>query len=223
MNDTTPRHIEIELSQINREEAFMLYATFCGDLERTAHACNVSTVTLLRMADEERWNDKLASIIALKKSGKPGDVERAVNRALNFVQAHRMRLFVERIINRVTGMSVDEFEDYLMTDNVTAAGVRTRRLSTRAIADLSSAMEKAQSMSYMALNDTVQERAKRKEVDDTDGSAGSIHEQIAKAMSEVAASTSPRAMLFDAQLATANEVSPMIAKPDTSPYEGDEN
>jgi hypothetical protein len=58
------------------EQAFQLYATFCGDVERTAHALNVSPVDVLRTADEERWSERLKSILELKKSARPGDIVR---------------------------------------------------------------------------------------------------------------------------------------------------
>ena len=89
----------------DREQAFLLYATFCGDLEKTAHALNVRPVEVLRMVDEEGWNERLKAILELKKSGRPGDIERAINRALNFVMAHKFRLFLERVLFRLTGMA----------------------------------------------------------------------------------------------------------------------
>jgi hypothetical protein len=185
----------------DREQAFLLYATFCGDLEKTAHALNVRPVEVLRMVDEEGWNERLKSIIELKKSGRPGDIERAINRALNFVMAHRFRLFLERVLLRITGMGAEEFESYLlMSENKDGA---FRKLSTRALADLASAMEKAQALTYQALNDTAPERVKRKTAEDDSTAGGELHARIAKAMAEVKLSRSPRAALFDAQVSTA--------------------
>ena len=57
--------------EIDRENAFLLYATFCGDIERTAHALNVPAVAVLKVADEEGWQTRLGPIIALKKSTRP--------------------------------------------------------------------------------------------------------------------------------------------------------
>jgi len=185
----------------DREQAFLLYATFCGDLEKTAHALNVRPVEVLRMVDKEGWNERLKSIIELKKSGRPGDIERAINRALNFVMAHRFRLFLERVLLRITGMGAEEFESYLlMSENKDGA---FRKLSTRALADLASAMEKAQALTYQALNDTAPERVKRKTAEDDSTAGGELHARIAKAMAEVKLSRSPRAALFDAQVSTA--------------------
>lgn len=199
----------------DREQAFLLYATFCGDLEKTAHALNVRPVEVLRMVDEEGWNERLKSIIELKKSGRPGDIERAINRALNFVMAHKFRLFLERVLSRVTGMSPEEFETYLLT-NETKDGSFSR-LSTRALADLASAMEKAQAMSYSALNDTAPERVKRKTAEDDSTAGGELHARIAKAMAEVKLSRSPRAALFDAQVSVSQATAPVAVRPKLPP------
>lgn len=186
---------------IDRENAFLLYATFCGDCVRTAHALNVQPDTVARAAAAGGWNEKLSPILALKQSTKPGDVERAMNRALNFVQAHQMRMFVARVLRRLSGMSEKELEDYVMSVESTAKGF-THKITTRAIADLASAMEKCQAMSYQALNDTTTERVKREE-NIVDVSAGDMHARIAAAMAEVRADNSPRAKLLDAQLEEA--------------------
>jgi len=188
-----------------REDAFQLFALFAGDCERTAHALGVRPVDVLRMAEAEGWLDKLAPILALKKSTRPGDLERGLNRATNFVQAHRMRMFVSRVLNRLCGMSADEFESYLMTAPG-KKGETEKKLSTRAIADLASALEKCQSMTYLALSDTAQDRSKRDENDDGEVAAMDIHAKIAKAMSEVKVSTTPRALLFDEQLSAAKAI-----------------
>jgi hypothetical protein len=67
--------LQNSVAHIDRENAFLLYATFTGDLERTAHALNVRACDVLLMADEEKWNEKLKPILDLKKSTKPGDIE----------------------------------------------------------------------------------------------------------------------------------------------------
>jgi|SRR5712664_479568 len=213
-----------EIDSIDREQAFLLYASFCGDLARTAHALNVSPVTVLRMADDEGWNDKLAPILALKKSSKPGDVERAMNRAYNFVQGHRMRMIVNRVIQRLTGFNEKEFEDYLLT-GTSPHGVKFAKLSTRALADLASAMEKAHAMTYASLNDTAPERSRRNEAGDDSVSAGLLHVKLAAAMSEAGESKTPRALLFDAQLeqaAAAVKVIQDSAKP-ANPNDNDDH
>lgn len=196
--------------KIDRENAFMLYATFCGDVTRTAAAIGVPDSVVMRMSADDNWNAKLAPILELKKSQRPGDIERAVNRALNFVQAHKMRIFLQRVVSKVTGMDEDEIEDYLFTGHG-KEGSTFKQLSTRALADLASAMEKCHSLTYMALNDTAQERVRRKE-DDTGGSAQDMHAQIAEAMARARESKIPSALLFDAQISVAQDLAVEVHK-----------
>jgi len=205
---------------IDRENAFMLYAAFTGDLERTAAALGVRPMDVLRVAQEEEWNEKLKPILDLKKSSKPGDIERAINRALNFVQAHRLRMVIERVIRRLTGMSAEELESYLFTSS-TKAGGEIAKLSTRALADLASAVEKCHAMTYQALNDSMPERARR---NDGNGGieAGDMHAKIAEAMRKAAASKTPHAQVFDARLEVAQaEIGQPVPEPEPeiSPYD----
>src|SRR5688572_19577276 len=125
---------------IDRENAFMLYATFTGDLVRTAASLGVRPMDVLRVAQEEEWDEKLKPILELAKSAKPGDIERAINRALNFVQSHRMRMIIERVIKRLTAMTPEELDEYLFTSSTAKDGSEISKLSTRALADLASAL-----------------------------------------------------------------------------------
>jgi hypothetical protein len=200
---------------IDRENAFLLYATFCGDVVKTAHALNVSPVAVLRVVEDEGWTEKLKGIIELKNSGKPGDLERGINRAICYVQCHRMRLVVERAIRVFTDLSEQEFRDQLTTTgaykNKEGAPVLVRT-STRSIADLASAMEKCHSMLYAALGDSGQERVRRKEIDGSSVAVCDMHAKIAEAMAKVGASKSPRSLLFDAQIAHGQELTAKVAK-----------
>jgi hypothetical protein len=203
------KELQKNVAHIDRENAFLLYAAFTGDLERTAHALGIRTIDVLNIANEDQWNEKLKGILDLKKSGKPGDIERAINRALNFVQAHRMRLIIERVIRKLTGMSDEELEQYLFTEaniGTSENPVNYKKLTTRQLADLASAIEKCHAMSYAALNDTTQERIKRDSSGKDEVAAGELHVQLARAMQEAARSKSPQAQLLDAQLAIAAEV-----------------
>lgn len=213
------------LPAIDRENAFLLYATFCGDVERTAHACGLRPIDILRVVDEEGWNERLKGIIELKKSNRPGDIERAINRALNFVQAHRTRMFLERIVQKITGLTDDQINEYLFTSTPDKNGDTYKKLTTRALADLTSALEKCHALTYLALNDTVQDRTRRKEQQgEDDSNAGELHVQIAKAMAEKRASLSPRAALLDAQLqVAAARIEAAKVPPEDDTYDKDQN
>lgn len=205
---------------LDRDNAFMLYATFCGDLERTAHALKVQPVDVLKLADADHWNEKLASIIELKKSTRPGDIERAINRAINFVQAARLRHVVERAIRLLYTMGDVEFMEKVFSQGFAKTGTPPH-LTAKAMADLATAMEKVQAMTYLALADTSTDRAKRKEAEEGNESAQDFHVRIADAMARVKGSNSVRSELFDQQLAQAKallaeSVSESVKKSDTS-------
>lgn len=209
--------------KLDREQAWLIYCTFAGDCARTAAALNIRAVDVLKMSEEEGWLEKMKPILELKKSGKPQDYERALNRCLNFVIAHRFRLFCERIMNKLMLMGDEEVEDYIFTKASAKDGTPIRALSTRALADLASALEKATAMSYAALADSSAERVKRKEDGGEDGaSAGDLHTRIAAAMASVRASSTPRAQLFDAQVEIGQTLVKEISKP-SNPNDSDEH
>jgi len=206
---------------IDRENAFLLYATFCGDVVRTAHALNVPAQAVLAIADEEGWTGKLKPIIDLAKSQKPGDLDRAVNRALNFVQCHKMRCLLERVLRELTDKTDAELAEMTVENTVTKGGDVKTKLSTRGFADLTSALEKCHAMSYQALSDTAQDRSKRKEAGGEE-SVPDLHAAIAKAMAQAGASNSPRSKLFDAQLQRGQELAAATIKP-THPNDSDDH
>lgn len=196
--------------EFDREQAFLLFTTFCGDAERTAHALGVSPVAVLRMADAEGWTSKLANIMEQMRSAKPGDVERGVNRALNFVQAHKFRMFLERICKKMYGWTDEEMEESLNPETNSKTG-STKKFTTRPMADLASALEKCHVLTYSALNDTAPERARRAG-DMPGGASEDLHAQISAAMAKAGGSRTPRAMLFDAQLVQGAEQAQTIKK-----------
>jgi len=210
---------------LDSAQIFQLFCVFCGDCVKTAAAAGVRPVDVLRVATSEGWTEKLGPILELSKSQKAGDWERACNRAVNYVQAHKLRMFLERVLSRVTGMNAEELQEYVFTSKVDKNGVETAKvLSTRALADLASAVEKCHAMSYLALNDTAQDRGRRKEqATDSEADCSTLHLKIAAAMSQVkaASASSPRLALLEAQVQLAasvvNEASKM-APPD-NPYD----
>lgn len=173
---------ESQKAGFDLENVFMLYATFCGDVERTAHAASLKPSVVMDLAQQHGWNERLRGIIELKNSGRPGDVERAINRALNFVQAHRYRGFLERVIQRVCSMDAGEMDDLLISLQYVEEGKSIKKLSTRPLADLAAALEKCHAMTYSALNDSATERKARDERPDSEVSGGELHAVIARAM-----------------------------------------
>jgi len=191
-SDTLAKAQSLEL---DIENIFLLYATFCGDVERTAHACNRTPSEIISLASVHGWNEKLRGIIELKRSGKPGDVERAINRALNFVQAHKFRLFLERVLRDIYALDSAYLMELLVVGSVDKDGNKSHKLSTRAFADLAAALEKCQAMTYLALGDSAGERKGREEAADSEASGVSLHSKLAALM----ANNSPSAALADSQ------------------------
>jgi len=171
--------------EVDTDQAFLLYATFCCDVERTAHAVNVKPADIIQMAEQGGWNEKLRGIIELKKSGRAGDVERAVNRAINYVQAHRLREFLQRVLQHIFGQPLENIEEWMFAYQYTKGQDEpTKKFSTRPLADLAVALEKTHLLTYMALGDSASERRGRDTAPDADLSSGDLHAKIAAAMSK---------------------------------------
>lgn len=174
-----------ESADFQRDNVFMLYASFCGDVDRTAHATQLSPDEVRALALAGSWDTKLKPIIELRKSQKQDDVERAINRALNFVQAHRMRKILEATIRRISAMTPDELTEATTMRQIGKDGEVIREtLSTRPLADLASALEKCHALTYMALNDTATERKARPEASADDLGASEIHAKLAAAFAK---------------------------------------
>lgn len=205
----------------SREQAFQLLAIL-GEPSKVAHAMGIREVDLLKVIEEEGWNNKLKPILELRKSSAPGDVDRSLNRAVNFCQAHRLRCLLERTLDKICGMTPEQLSEYLLTEKHDKNGIAlTKSLSTRALTDLAAAVEKCQSMTYLALSDTAQDRGRRQEsLEQVDG--GALHVAIAKAMSQVSQSGSPRALLFDAQLRQAERIAGEAKRPE-NPHDNDDH
>lgn len=186
------------------ENAFQVFAQLTGDYEKTAHALGIKPQVVVEMATELGWHDRLKSIFELKKSTKPGDVEKAISRALNFVMAHRYRIILERIVNKLYLMTPEELVEEITAVSYDKEGNEVKRvLNTRALSDLAAAIEKVQQLTYVALVDTVTERARRQDNGDAEVSMGSIHQIISAAMNDTSVST--RKEEFAAKLAKAQE------------------
>lgn len=204
IEDIDPIYREQGKNAFDVENAFQLYSSFTGDVQRTAFALGVKPQVVIEMAQELKWDERLKSIFDLKKTGKPGDLEKALSRAINFVQAHRMRIVLERMITRLYEMPVDKLVEECTAISYDKEGNEIKRmLNTRALSDLCAAVEKIHQLTYVALVDTVTERARRQDNGDAEVSLGSIHAVISQAMAD--SKTSPRREEFSAKLAKAQE------------------
>lgn len=198
-----PVYHKTSADDFDPENAFQVFAQLTGDVEKTAHALGISPAQVIEMATQLNWHERLKAIFELKKSGKPGDIEKAISRAINFVMAHRYRIILERIINRLFAMPVDELMEEITAVSYDKDGNEVKRaINTRALSDLAAALEKVQQLTYVALVDTVTERSRQKDPgDQSDVALGSIHAVISAAM--VDASNSPKRAEFAERLKKA--------------------
>ena len=196
---------------IDRAQAFLLFMQFSGDLLKVAKAMGLSPLSVAMCADQEKWEARWHAITSLKDSESPASVERGISRALNFVQAHRLRVSIEKMVRFLYDMNDEDFRNqcYTITTKTDREGNVTeeRKLNTRPFADLASAMEKIHVMTYLALNDTAKERESRAaRHDSTEGvTAGEIHAAIARAMSEVSNTVTPAGLILDCKINQAEE------------------
>jgi hypothetical protein len=203
MTDSNPQKIELDLDQV-----FMLYATFCGDVAKTAHSTGIPRERVEHLAQQHGWQDKIKEIIELNKGAKPGDMERGINRALNFVQANRFRIWVEKLMRAmvIAGTLAEDELDILRQKRYNKNGeLTTDYVSTRALADLAATLEKIHWMTYEALGDSPQERAKRIEKPADDSAQTDTHARIAAALAKMRANHAAT-QLADAQADMAEEI-----------------
>ncbi len=206
-----------EMAALDTQQAFLIYASFSGDVDQTAAALDIPSAQVAQMAEDQGWRPRIATLVSLKRAGNARDVERGINRAQNFVQAHRFRLVLERLIRRFSEMDDVELANASMTriehkNKDGSLDYIEHKINSRAFADLASAVEKAQMLSYYALGDSATERNHRtKEEEPTEVSIQDIHATIAEAMAKSAR---------EAQAAQAVPRAPLAPPPGTEPPPG---
>jgi hypothetical protein len=166
--------------EFRRDNTFLLYASFFGDAAQTAYATDLSLEEVKALAEQGKWDERLKPILDLKKSRKPGDIERGINRSLNLVQAHRMRLILEAMLRRISAMSAIELQRATTHRVLNKEGeIISETLSTRPLADLTAALEKCHTLTYLALSDTASDRKTRPNEADDDLGASEVHAKLA--------------------------------------------
>jgi hypothetical protein len=177
----------LEQAQADSEQVFLLFAAFSGDIFKCAHACDIAPEDITRMAERGNWMERIRALIELKKGEKGPDVERGISRAINFVQANRYRLILERVIRGLDHLSDEDLMDQFVSKKVNKDGeVVVTGVSFRLLADLATALEKTHWMSYQALLDAPQDRSGRREKVKDDGPGNEdVHAKIARALAGV--------------------------------------
>lgn len=147
-----------ESNQHDIAQIFLVFMALVGDAEKTAIALDLKPDFVRELANQNQWTEKVQRISLVSKSGKPGDWERAQNRALNFVQCHQLRRAIDLQLAHISKLPVEEV--MLLRDRD-----GNEKLSARIFADLATAMQKIHEMTYNALGDSVKERTAEKPSD----------------------------------------------------------
>lgn len=151
---TTPapkRPSKVALETVDQARAWMCYAAFSGDIEKTAIASKVPLSAIQALEHDFNWPAKLKR---LKTGAGESDAERVANRAINYLQAQRMREVMERTLKLVE--DPEELIKVLVKFKFAEEGDLTKiDVNPKAILDLSKALETVQNMSYRALGDKV--------------------------------------------------------------------
>jgi hypothetical protein len=178
--------------------AFLTYCACSGDPVKTSIAHGVTVAAIEECAEVYEWDKRLASVLSLARSDRPGDMERAVNRAINFVQAQQLRTVIDRCVEYLFGMKTED----VVEGSTPTKGLSAGRMQWRGMADLATALEKCHAMTYAALGDTMGERARMPML--PTGKAGDKPSEIFASMAEQALNMvkpdfRPKTLLREAQ------------------------
>jgi hypothetical protein len=136
---------------------FLTYSAFGGDVQRTAYALEMPVETVRDFAVSEQWESKLAELTKAKGDSKEAQIQ--INRAINFVQATRLRSVLDKVLSQLTGKTGEELVELLTVVRSSESG-SSSEIKMRPLTDLVKALESTQLMTARALGDTEAERPK---------------------------------------------------------------
>ena len=168
----------LDKSKLDISAIFLGYMALVGDVEKTALAFDLAPADVAELAEAEGWAEKIRRVSVMSKSEKPGDWERAQNRALCFVQAYQIRQLVARWTQHLLNLEPEQ----LINQTSTVDKHGDSHISARVLTDLVTAAEGCHRMSYAALGDTVTERMEKKEKGGESGSLSNIHSAVIAAL-----------------------------------------
>lgn len=189
--------MDIDKSKIDVSQAFLLFMATVGDVEKTASFLDLDVAVIEALAKQEGWLEKIRRISIMSKGEKPGDYERAQNRALNYVQAHLFRRTIDQALRAVRDLSNEE----VLTKMTSTDRNGKTHVTARFYADMAAAMEKVQGMTYAALGDSTAER--KDLLKDNQGNAvgaAGIHAAVIAAMNGTEVADGAASELLDADM-----------------------
>jgi len=133
----------------------MCYAAFSGDVEKTSISAKIPAAIILALEHDFDWPTKLKR---LKSGAGVSDAEKTANRAVNYLQAQRLRDVLEESLRLLE--SPEELTKMLVKFKYTKEGdVDCVDVNPKALLDLTKALESVQNMSYRALGDKLPTQA----------------------------------------------------------------
>jgi len=139
-------------NELDVASIFEHFLMFNGDADKTAVALNLDPQDVRQLAIVERWQDKVERWNQVRQ-GDSQDAQVQINRAVNFVQSHRMRSILDKLVTELSAKDASELVELLTTHNAHGSSFNTRPLT-----DLVKGLEACQAMTQRALGDTADER-----------------------------------------------------------------
>lgn len=161
-------------------QVFLCYMALVGDVSKVALALDIPEPEVQEMADREGWSEKVRRISIMSKSGRPGDWERAQNRALNFVQCHQLRRSIDRVIAHIA----DQVNKGAVLDLIEHKTKDAVNYSAKLFTELAKAMQAVHEMTYSALGDTVKERDPSGDGKDAALTSAALHASLIGALNQ---------------------------------------
>ncbi len=127
-------------------EIFAVLLQFNGDVTRTASTLQLEDDTVRALATKHGWLAKIQSYTGPDAAGKEG---RTINRAVNFLLAHRLRSLVDKV---ATNLGQD---DDMLTQALVVTNAAGSRVDMKVLRDLADAGRIASEMTYRALGDSM--------------------------------------------------------------------
>ncbi len=167
-------HELVKIDSLDIVQAYETFLAFNGDLERTALSLDVKLAGLEAIAVRDDWAGKLKRWNTLNGEGNQAAIQIKVNRAINYVQATRLRSILDKVISHIGQGDAQD-----LVNRLTVITKNGPEFKTRALTDLVKAAETAQLMTARALGDT---QGERPDGADNSKSGSSIALEVMKAL-----------------------------------------
>jgi hypothetical protein len=182
----------------DRESLFLLYVSHLGNVAATAADAGLDPILVQKFVDKLGWEKLIKPIQDLRSRAEPGDAEKAINRAINFAQAHRLRVVLQRILEYYLSLNTQQLHSAI------ASGRESRDSFLGDLAKLTTLLDKAHSLTYLALGDSpVERRDRTKEATGEQLAVLPLETKLADALAKALGNDSPAAKQLDAELREA--------------------